>query len=143
MAATRQRSANSSKKTRAASKSKAATKKATATKKQSASGSASAPRSSRATARKRSSKQTKRQEKAQSSRLWLMYPTRLITKPIIWQLGQKFDMVTNVRQASVTGEIGIVCLEIEGKRAEIDGAIKWLERQGIRVEPVEINVLDA
>ncbi len=52
-------------------------------------------------------------------------------------------MVTNVRQASVTGEIGIVCLELEGNRTQIDEAIKWLERQGIRVEPVEINVLDA
>ena len=133
MATTRQQPAKTSKKTRPASKSKTASKKASATKKQTASTSA----------QKRGGQQGKSQKKSQSSRLWLMYPTRLITKPIIWQLGQKFDMVTNVRQASVTGEIGIVCLEIEGNRTEIDSAIKWLERQGIRVEPVEINVLDA
>ena len=35
-------------------------------------------------------------------------------RPLIWQLRQKFQVVTNVRQASVTDEIGIVCLELEG-----------------------------
>ena len=79
----------------------------------------------------------------QQRRLWLMYPPRLITNPIIWQLGQKFPLVTNVRQCSVTDEIGIVCLELEGARAQIKAAIKWLEKQGIRVEPVEINVLES
>ena len=72
-----------------------------------------------------------------------MYPPRLITKPVVWQLGQKFPLVTNVRQASVTDEIGIVCLELEGERADIKAAIKWLVKQGISVEPVEINVIES
>ena len=76
----------------------------------------------------------------QKTRLWLMFPPKLITIPVVWQLGQKFKVVTNVRQASVTDEIGVVCLELEGQRAEIKAAIKWLERVGIKVEPVEINV---
>jgi hypothetical protein len=79
----------------------------------------------------------------QSTRLWLMYPPRLITTPVVWELGHKFKVVTNVRQASVTDEIGVVCLELEGQRAEIKAAIKWLERQGISVEPVEINVIES
>ena len=72
-----------------------------------------------------------------------MFPPKLITIPVVWQLGQKFKVVTNVRQASVTDEIGVVCLELEGQRAEIKAAIKWLERVGIKVEPVEINVLES
>jgi hypothetical protein len=44
---------------------------------------------------------------------------------------------------SVTEEIGIVCLELQGKRALIKDAIKWLESQGISVEPVEINVIES
>jgi ABC-type methionine transport system ATPase subunit len=79
----------------------------------------------------------------QKSRLWLMYPPKLITTPIVWQLGHKFKVMTNVRQASVTDEIGVVCLELEGQRAEIKAAIKWLERMGIKVEPVEINVIES
>ncbi len=72
-----------------------------------------------------------------------MYPPRLITTPVIWQLSKKFEVVTNVRQASVTDEIGIVCLELEGKRDVIKAAIKWLERLDISVEPVEINVIES
>jgi ABC-type methionine transport system ATPase subunit len=81
--------------------------------------------------------------KPQKTRLWLMYPPKLITNPVIWQLAQKFPVVTNVRQASVTDEIGIVCLELEGQRPDIKSAIQWLERNGIKVEPVEINVIES
>lgn len=80
---------------------------------------------------------------AQRTRLWLMYPPRLITNPVIWELSQKFPVITNVRQASVTDEIGIVCLELQGKRPDIKNAIAWLEKLGIRVEPVEINVIES
>ena len=90
---------------------------------------------------KKPAKTTLHQEEKQ--RIWLMYPAKLITTPVIWELGHKFKVVTNVRQASVTDEIGIVCLELEGDRAPIKAAIEWLEKQGIRVEPVEINVIES
>ena len=75
-------------------------------------------------------------------RLWLMYPSRLITRPVIYELGKKFELLTNLRQASVTAEVGIVSLEIEGEREEIKNAIEWLEELGIKVEPVEINTIE-
>ncbi len=78
----------------------------------------------------------------QQSRLWLMYPARLITRPVVHELGKNFDVVTNVRQASVTDEIGIVSLELQGERDEIKKAIAWLEDLGIKVEPVEINTIE-
>lgn len=81
--------------------------------------------------------------KGQKTRLWLMYPPKLITNPVIWELGKKFPVVTNVRQASVTDEIGIVCLELEGEREDIKASIKWLEKNHIKVEPVEINVIES
>lgn len=71
-----------------------------------------------------------------------MYPARLITRPVIHELGQAFAVVTNVRQASVTDEIGIVSLELLGERDEIKKAIAWLEELGIKVEPVEINTIE-
>jgi L-aspartate semialdehyde sulfurtransferase ferredoxin len=76
-------------------------------------------------------------------RLWLMYPVKLITNPVVWELGHKFPVVTNVRQASVTDEIGIVCLELSGPRKSIQAAIQWLEKIGIKVEPVEIGVIES
>lgn len=76
-------------------------------------------------------------------RLWLMYPPRLIKEPLIWKLGHKFKVVTNIRQASVTDEIGVVCLELDGQRSDVKAAIKWLEKVGVSVEPVEINVIES
>jgi ABC-type methionine transport system ATPase subunit len=76
-------------------------------------------------------------------RLWLMFPPKLIKEPLIWKLGQKFKVVTNIRQASVTDEIGIVCLELDGKREDVKAAIAWLEKLGVSVEPVEISVVES
>ena len=78
-----------------------------------------------------------------AARLWLMFPQRLITKPVVWELSKKFPVITNVRQASVTGEIGLVCLELEGLVNEVKKAVAWLERRGVSVEPVEINVIES
>ena len=75
-------------------------------------------------------------------RLWLTYPKKVIQQPAIYELGHKFHVVTNIRQASVTEEVGIVSLELLGTRVEIKKAIKWLEGLGIKVEPVEINVIE-
>jgi hypothetical protein len=72
-----------------------------------------------------------------------MYPPKLIKEPLIWKLGRKFPVVTNIRQCSVTDEIGVVCLELDGKRADVKDAIKWLQKTGVSVEPVEINVVES
>jgi hypothetical protein len=84
-----------------------------------------------------------RLDRPEQTRLWLMYPPRLIKEPLLWKLAHKFKVVTNIRQASVTDEIGIVSLELDGKRADIKAAIKWLEKLGVSVEPVEINVIES
>jgi len=79
---------------------------------------------------------------AEKNRLWLLFPARLITRPVVYELGHQFKVITNVRQASVTDEVGIVSLEIEGEREEIKRAIAWLEELGVKVEPVEINTIE-
>jgi ABC-type methionine transport system ATPase subunit len=75
-------------------------------------------------------------------RLWLTYPKKEIQRPVVYELGHKFKVVTNIRQCSVTEEVGIVSIELLGERDEIKKAIKWLESLKIKVEPVEINVIE-
>lgn len=94
-------------------------------------------------AKSKSDRKPTNQTTLQQTRLWLMYPPKLITEPLIWKLGHKFKVVTNVRQASVTDEIGIVCLELDGARSEVKAAIKWLVKNGVSVEPVEISVVES
>jgi ABC-type methionine transport system ATPase subunit len=78
----------------------------------------------------------------EKTRLWLMFPARLITRPIIWELAKKFEVVTNIRQASITDEVGLLSLSFQGERSEIKAAIAWLEEMGVKVEPVEINTIE-
>lgn len=80
---------------------------------------------------------------SETTRLWLMFSSKLITRPVVYELGHKFKVVTNIRQASVTPEVGIVSLELEGERQEIKNAIAWLEQLGVKVEPVEINIIES
>ncbi len=86
---------------------------------------------------------SRKRAEVEQTRLWLMYPAKLIRTPVIWELGTRYKVVPNVRQASVTDEIGIVCLELSGERSAIKSAVKWLEKIGVSVEPVEINVIES
>ena len=81
---------------------------------------------------------TSAKSRSQKVRFWLMYPPKLITRPVVWELGHKFTLITNVRQASVTDEIGIVCLELDGSRAEIKAAIS--EAATRRLEQVSADL---
>lgn len=76
------------------------------------------------------------------TRLWLMFQPRLVTQPVVYELGRKFNIVTNIRQASVNEEIGLMSVELEGERPAIEQAIAWLEELGVKVEPVEINTIE-
>ncbi len=75
------------------------------------------------------------------TRLWLIFPPKLITRPILWELSKEFSVVTNIRQASVTDEVGIVSLSLEGEADEISRAIAWMEGLGVKVDPVELNTI--
>ena len=79
---------------------------------------------------------------AMNTRLWLMFQPRLVTQPVLYELGRKFNVVTNVRQASVNEEIGLMSVELDGERPQIEQAIAWLEDLGVKVEPVEINTIE-
>jgi len=72
-----------------------------------------------------------------------MYPGRMIARPVLHELSHQFEIIPNVRQASVTDEIGIVSVELEGEREEIKKAVAWMEELGIKVEPVEINTIES
>lgn len=75
-------------------------------------------------------------------RYYLTYSQAKIKEPIIYQVGKKFRVITNIRTASVSDHIGIVGLELDGDPAEIDAAVEWIAEQGVKVEPIEKNVIE-
>ncbi len=75
-------------------------------------------------------------------KFWLSFRQDLIAKPIIWEIAQKFKIVTNIRQASISKDIGLVGLEITGAETEIEKTVAYLVGLGVSVEPVELNVVE-
>ena len=78
----------------------------------------------------------------ENRRFWLTIPSKIVQRPIIWELGHRFKLVTNIGQASVTSELGIVSLSIDGQRAEIKKAIAWLEKLGVKVDQMGEIIID-
>ena len=64
-----------------------------------------------------------------------------MTQPVIYNMGKQFHVVTNIRRANVTRDRGWVILEISGKDEEIERAIAWSKEQGVRVDPIEGDVV--
>ena len=51
-------------------------------------------------------------------------------------------MVTNIRAASISDHIGIVALELDGDESVILEAVRWIAGQGVKVEPIQKNVIE-
>jgi ABC-type methionine transport system ATPase subunit len=66
----------------------------------------------------------------------LTFPEELLREPIIYNLGQQFNIVTNILQADVTSDRGWVILEIKGEDEDIKSGITWVTSKGVRVEPI-------
>lgn len=75
-------------------------------------------------------------------RYYLSYPRDLIREPILYHLVKKFDLIFNIRGASVSEEMGLVAVEFEGTIEQIERAIRWLRETGVTVEPIEKNVIE-
>ena len=76
------------------------------------------------------------------TKLYLTYPKKLVKEPLIYLMSQEFELVFNIRSASVSEEIGIIALELDGAEAEIGRAIGWFREHGVTVEPIEKNVIE-
>ena len=70
------------------------------------------------------------------------FPTGLITEPVIFELGHKFQVVTNIRRADVREDMGWVILELEGEDDEIEKGLDWVTSMGVRVDPVSGDVVE-
>jgi ABC-type methionine transport system ATPase subunit len=77
-----------------------------------------------------------------SERVYLTFPRNLIKEPVLSMLSKQFDVMFNIRGSTVTAEMGLVALEIDGKDSEVAKAIAWLKSKGVAVEPIEKNVIE-
>ncbi len=67
---------------------------------------------------------------------------QLITLPIIYELGKEFSVITNIRRADVTEDRGWVVLELVGDMEEIERGLDWVAAKGVRVDPVQGDIVE-
>lgn len=77
-----------------------------------------------------------------TERVYLTFPKDLVKEPIVCNLAKKFDILFTIRGSTVTAEMGLVALEIDGERSEVGKALQWLKDKGVIVEPIEKNVIE-
>ena len=75
-------------------------------------------------------------------RVKFTFPQELITEPVIYELGRKFKIVTNIRRADVREDMGWVVLELDGEEDELTSGLEWVTATGVRVDPVSGDVVE-
>jgi len=69
-------------------------------------------------------------------RVTFTFPEELVSKPIIYNIGQQFNLTTNICQAHVTEDQGWFTLELEGRDEDIEAGISWVTSKGVRVDSI-------
>jgi hypothetical protein len=75
-------------------------------------------------------------------RVKFTFSEELVKEPVIWEVGKRFNIITNIRRADVTAQVAWTILELDGEPAEIDEALRWVEGKGVRIDPVEDSILE-
>ena len=71
----------------------------------------------------------------------LIFPQHLIKEPVIYMMAKEYEVIPNIRRAKVTDSVGEVTLELEGSEDTLKKAVVFLEKKGVKVEPVVGDVV--
>ncbi len=61
-------------------------------------------------------------------------------EPIIYNIGQQFNIVTNIRQADASEDRGWIVVELEGEDKDIKAGIAWVTSKGVRVDLISDEI---
>jgi L-aspartate semialdehyde sulfurtransferase ferredoxin len=84
----------------------------------------------------------KKKREAVRERIYLTFPRTLVQEPVLSSMAKQFDVVFNIRGSTVTAEMALMALEINGAQAEVDKAVAWLKEKGVTVEPIGKNIVE-
>ena len=74
-------------------------------------------------------------------RVYLTFPAELVREPLVCMMYDALGVQFNLRTASVTDEIGIIGLELSGAPEKVEAAMAFFRDRGVRVEPIELDVV--
>jgi len=82
------------------------------------------------------------EDKTIRRKVWLTFSEELVAQPVVYTVGHKFEVVTNIRAASVSNEIGVMALDLTGPEEEIARAVEYMQEIGVVVEPIEKSIVE-
>jgi len=78
-----------------------------------------------------------------SMSVYLTFPERLVDEPVIHDMHHECDVTFNIRSATVSSDMGLMAVEIEGEEDEVRRALDFLESRGVLVEPIGKSTIDS
>lgn len=72
-------------------------------------------------------------------RVRFIYPANLTREPVLYWLGQKFNVITDIRMVDIERELGFAVLALVGDEDEIERALEWVREQGLRVDDATLG----
>ena len=76
-----------------------------------------------------------------SRKIVVRYSADIVEQPIIYELTRKYDLVFNILKARVfPRREGVIVMELSGSKENFDGAIRFLQEKGLRVDSLSKSV---
>jgi hypothetical protein len=69
-------------------------------------------------------------------RVVFIVPQEMLLEPILFTINQQYDIKVGLYNSDITGDEGILKLELEGEEKQIEEGLAWAMAKGIRVEPL-------
>ena len=69
-------------------------------------------------------------------RVMFTFHPKTSSEPIIYDMGQRFHLVTNIHRANAAEDRGWIELELEGEKKNIEAGIGWALSKGVRVDAI-------
>lgn len=74
-------------------------------------------------------------------KVYLTFPAAKTREAIICDMYDQYKIRFNVRSASVNDMIGLIALELEGPEDDMNKALEYFKKRGVKVEPIELDVM--
>ncbi len=75
-------------------------------------------------------------------KVYLTFPEKQVTEAIICDMYDQFKVKFNIRSASVNETVGLMAVELEGPDEKVTQAMKFFQSRGLKVEPIEMSVIE-
>lgn len=75
-------------------------------------------------------------------KVYLTFPAAQVKEAVICDMYDKFKVRFNIGNASVNEQVGLMAVELEGPKDKVEGAIVYFRERGLKVEPIEMSVIE-